>query len=665
MLKPLKRWWQLRTGQVDTPIDNDAPWWFLSLACHVLLLVVLTKILMPDPSQRELRLTANPTEVVDLLPAQTQVTFEPIVPQNIGADSFDATELAPDQTPLLEVVAENPVEITPPPVELGSIMASLEFDQASSDRLSSVPSKGSVGQAVAGASGAIDRITQEILLSLEERKTTVVWLFDQSASLMRQRAEISARFERVYRELDTIASQGSSAFTKHGEKPLLTQVYAFGQSFHRMLPEPSHDGALLREAVDRIERDDSGLEYVFSAVIQTATDFQKLRRVNRLTGQRERNVMIIVVSDEAGDDLPRLDEAVSTVTNLEIPVYVVGIPAPFGREVTQVKWVDPDPQYDQSPQWAPVSQGPESLMVERLQLDYVGGNFEDLEMIDSGFGPFGLTRLCYESGGIYFAVHPNRQLGRRLRESETAEFSAHLQYFFDQDQMRKYKPDYVSIATYQQRLTSNRARQTLVQAAQLSRVGALQSPVLVFPKLNEAAFVNQVNLAQRSAALLEPKMQQLYEVLKQGEAARETELVPRWQAGYDLAYGRVLAGKVRVEAYNAMLALIKTKLKFEDDRNNTWVLRAADSIDIGSQATTMAEKAKYYLQRVIQEHPGTPWAMLAERELATPIGWKWGETFTPPPPEMVAANNNNNNVPRPPQPQPTQPPRQLRPPPKL
>jgi hypothetical protein len=31
------------------------------------------------------------------------------------------------------------------------------------------------------------------------------------------------------------------------------------------------------------------------------------------------------------------------------------------------------------------------------------------------------------------------------------------------------------------------------------------------------------------------------------------------------------------------------------------------------------------LQRVIDEHPNTPWAMMADRELQTPIGWKWTE----------------------------------------
>jgi hypothetical protein len=394
-----------------------------------------------------------------------------------------------------------------------------------------------------------------------------------------------------------------------------------------------------------------------------------LRKVNRLTGERERNVMIIVVSDEAGDDVNRLDECATFCSKLEIPVYVVGVPAPFGREETRVRWVDPDPEFDQTPQWALVSQGPETVMPERVDLDYVGGGFEEFEEIDSGFGPFGLTRLAYETGGIYFAVHPNREIGRAIRQSETANYSAYLRYFFDPEVMRRYKPDYVSRQTYLERLMANKCRQSLVQAAQVSRIGALQPPLLVFPKLDEAAFTNAVSQAQRAAALLEPKMNQMFEILKLGEQDRDQEISPRWRAGYDLAYGRVLAGKVRAEAYNGMLAIAKTKLKFADEKNNTWVLQPADSIETGSQAKTLAEKAQTYLQRVMAEHPGTPWAMMAEKELANPMGWTWKERFTPPPePPQMAMNAPDNpppGIPNVPQPQPLAMPKPKRPPPKL
>jgi hypothetical protein len=671
MWQGLKRWWQVRTRSYDTPFDNEVPFWIVSLTFHLVLLLLMAKILLPSAEQRKVQLLAVPDEPAELEQALPEVSFNPLEQSELGADSFDAADLAAEQTREIEMELEqrNPVEVAKLESVVGELLLNDAFDQASADNLQSLATKGTVGQAVAGAAGAVDRITQEILLSLDERPTLVVWLFDQSASLMQQREEIAQRFERVYSELKILAEGGAEQFKKHGDEPLMTQVYAFGSTFNRMLKEPTSDVALMQEAIGRIERDDTGIEYVFSAVLQSATDFQKLRKVNRLTGARERNVMIIVVSDEAGDDVNRLDECSTFCSKWEIPVYVIGVPAPFGREETRVRWVDPDPEYDQTPQWALVSQGPETVMPERVDLDYVGGGFEEFEEIDSGFGPFGLTRLAYETGGIYFAVHPNREIGRAIRQSETSNYSAYLRYFFDPEVMRRYKPDYVSRQTYMERLMANKCRQSVVQAAQVSRIGALQPPLLVFPKLDEAAFTNAVSQAQRAAALLEPKMNQLYEILKLGEQDRDQEISPRWRAGYDLAYGRVLAGKVRTEAYNGMLAMAKTKLKFTDEKNNTWVLQPADSIETGSQAKTLAEKAQSYLRRVVTEHPGTPWAMMAERELATPLGWTWKEHFTPPPePPQMAMNQPDNpppGVPNVPQPQPLAMPKPKRPPPKL
>ncbi|MDA7929186.1 VWA domain-containing protein, partial [Mariniblastus sp.] len=145
--------------------------------------------------------------------------------------------------------------------------------------------------------------------------------------------------------------------------------------------------------------------------------------------------------------------------------------------------------------------------------------------------------------------------------------------------------------------------------------------------------------------------------------------------GFDLAIGRAIAAKVRASSYNSMLALIKTKLKFDPPgnkktpQNNTWVLVPADVVETGSQDTKLLQKANNYLNRVIEDHPGTPWALLAQRELETPIGWKWEQDYTAPPqPREAGPNNNNNNnnaEPRIPQPRMNAVPKTKRPPPKL
>jgi hypothetical protein len=194
--------------------------------------------------------------------------------------------------------------------------------------------------------------------------------------------------------------------------------------------------------------------------------------------------------------------------------------------------------------------------------------------------------------------------------------------------MRNYRPDYVSVREYEQLLAENKARAALVQAAQLSWITPMEEPTLVFPKLNDADLANRLSRAQQAAAILEPKIQQLCDLLAQGEKDRAKLTVPRWQAGYDLSLGRVLALKVRTESYNAMLAKAKQGMKFTNPKNDTWRLVRADEISVGSVLEKQAQQAKTCLERVVREHHGTPWALLAQQELKEPFGWKWLETYT-------------------------------------
>jgi hypothetical protein len=347
-----------------------------------------------------------------------------------------------------------------------------------------------------------------------------------------------------------------------------------------------------------------------------------------------------------------------------MPVYVVGVPAPFGRVKTMVKWVDPDPNYDQTPQWGAVDQGPETLYPERLRLRFSGeGKTEDI--IDSGFGPFALTRLCYETGGIYFAVHPNRNTSRAVRRRETEAFSAHMRYFFDPEVMRKYRPDYVSQAEYERDVEASPARSALVRAARMTWLETLENPRVRFVARNEAALANLLTEAQKKAAKLEPQLDVIYQTLQQGEEARRHEGTARWQAGYDLAYGRALAAKVRTETYNAMLAMTKRGMKFKNEKNNTWVLKSSNEITAGSQLSNLADKAREYLTRVSKDHPATPWALLAQRELRTPLSWQWEETFTDLAPPRPGRGNNNPRPRRDEQPVKLAKPKPRRPVPKL
>lgn len=623
-------------------IDGDTTAWAMSLVIHLAALAALTVASLTLPStNRPLELAIESLDLVEPEPLSQEFVSSDIASDEIGAMAkggqdgalaaaadFSEQSLVIEQADLLADMADRVAVVMDTEVFQGP-----EFSE-------SMPVQGTGSVGATGAEGAIDRLTHEILTSLEQRPTMVVWLFDQSGSLREERARVIKRFRRIYEELGVIDAADNPAFRRHQDKPLLTAVVGFGAEPTMLTPEPTDRFEEIEQAIEDIRDDKTGQENVFTAIGMVAEKF----RTYRSAKNGKRHVMIVVFTDEAGDDIPLVDDTVSVCRKYAMPVYVVGRPAPFGRQTAYVKYVDPDPRFDQRPQWVPVSLGPESMMPELLKLRFAQQGDEE-ELLDSGFGPYALTRLCYETGGLYFASHPNRAVGRHISGQETNNLSAHIAMFFEPDAMRRYQPDYLPAQEYMRLLHANRARQSLIEAAQMSWTSPMENVRLRFPKRDEAELAQALSLAQRSAAILQPKIDAICQALLAGEEDRAKLEEPRWRAGYDLALGRALAVKVRTDGYNVMLADAKQGKPFKEPKNNTWLLQSDEEF-ANTSLEKLAAKAKTFLERVVEDHPNTPWAALAERELSTPLGWRWEETFTNLPPI------NQGNNPRPPRPNP-------------
>lgn len=631
LIKNLQTWWQEKTGEEETPFDGDSSAFFASLLFHMLLLLIMGLVpLVFDNPNVSLTIAAPMKEEFEepkLMPEE--VASSPLVADEIGANSVGEIGMAMSLAQLVSDVSVVPSIMDLPMDPTSDIAVNVEVSVATGLNFNkNLTVRGATGEGVTGASGAIDRLTEEILRSLEERKTLVVWLFDQSPSLARERASINERFDRIYEELGVIEAAGNPAFSKHEDKPLLTSVMAFGQEVKLMTKQPTDDLQEIKAAVAAIPEDNSGIEKIFSSVYLAAERFKSFRIRDPAKNEPERNVMLIAFTDERGDDLEGLETTISMCRRYTVPVYVVGVPAPFGQEETFVKWIDPDPKYDQTPQWGRVNQGPETLFPERIKLGFSDPRSESPDPMDSGFGPFALTRMCYETGGIYFSVHPNRNVHREVTRDETPTLTAHLKYFFDPQIMRRYRPDYIPAEEYLKQAETNRARAALLLAAKKSWVETLGEPVLRFVRRSGPESANSLAQAQKIGARAEATLLDLYNVLKEGEADRARETTPRWQAGYDLAMGRVLASLVRTQAYNARVAEANRGMPFKNANSNTWVLVPSSDISFDSRLAAPAAKAKEYLQGVMNYHPGTPWELLAKHELETPLGWAWTEEVT-------------------------------------
>ena len=646
-LEPARRWWQEFTGEEETPLDGDTPAWAMSLVLHVVVLLSLALIGLPAIAPRQSSITIlAPTQVVEedvLVAPEMTVAVEEQASASSDAENLEvstavASVLSDDPVVTVDVaealnaeLAISPIDLPPSGAELGDY---LQVGRAGT---------GDTGVGTAGTGGAVDRLTMEIAASLQQRATVVCWVFDQSVSLAGQRKEIAGRLDRVFDELGL-----SGAETKEHE--LLNLVFAYGQKVAPLVKEPTRETGEVVKAIESIPIDESGVEMTFTAIAEAAKKAKQVR-----ISPTKRNVMIIVFTDEVGNDQQYADQVAAFCRAQAMRVYVVGVPAPFGKREVKMKFTEFDPRYADDVQWAVVEQGPETLHPEVVQVR--SGRDAD-EPIDSGFGPFSLSKLCAETGGLYFCVHANRNASGRVSDGEVADMASRLRYFFDPAVMRSYRPDYQPAAKIEKMLASNRAMRSLVDAARSSQVAPMDSPTLEFPRQDDGALALLLGEAQKKAAVLQPKIDAIYGILSAGLPDRDKVTEKRWQAGYDLALGRVMAVKVRTDSYNIMLAQAKTGMRFKNPKNDTWrLVPDADISAVGSQTEKLAGQTLTLLKRVVDEHPGTPWAQMAAEELRQPLGYRWDEDFTGVnAPKMGAGGGGVNN--------PTDDKRRMLPPPK-
>jgi hypothetical protein len=470
--------------------------------------------------------------------------------------------------------------------------------------------KGNGAEHVGGVEGAVDRIAVEILRRLEQGRTLVIWAFDASGSLQAERHRLEKHIQTVYTHIAQLDENRLSE-----EKGLLTLVVAFGQDRKAMTPKPTAELSEILEAIGNVPTDETGVETTFSTVAEIVSRWGRYKDVEG----RAYHPMIIIVTDEVGDDENRLEEAVERAQRVKVPVYVLGSQALFGRIYGYMDYVDPKSK--RLFHGVQVRQGPESAMLEDIHLPfwYSGPQFDVLE---AGFGPYGLSRLASTTGGIYFVT---RFTGRRMG--------------FNPARMKEYKPDWVRRDQYEAALAKSPLRQAIINAAQITQQRLPGMPALVFPPVESPNFkdvmaTNQA-LAERTAYTVDEALGPINAVAK----LRDRETSRRWQAHYDLARGRLLAMKVRCYEYNwACARLKKDPPKFTSPRANAWRLVPGSAVQYSEKAAAAGRDAERLLHRVIQEHPETPWALLAQRELKDPFGFKWVETYVPPRPR----NDGNN-----------------------
>ena len=595
-------------------LEVEGPAWIASVVVHSLLLCGLALAgyhARHDPAGREF--TGSVDNLLD--PVASDTTFQdldqrPDPPSVVpAAGSFSpnlSTTLSPGSVspPNIQTSVDSPNAPAPP-----IALANLDVRRATESVLpkaallnQSISIKGNGAEHVGGVEGAVDRLAIEIIRRLEQGPTLVAWAFDASGSLSVERERLAKHIEAVYTHIEQLDRNHLTE-----DKGLMTLVVSFGQDRKALTPHPTGDLSEILEAIRSVPLDTTGTEMTFTAVAEIV---KKWGRYKDADGHPYRT-MVVVVTDEVGDDENRLEAAVEAATKAKVPVYVLGSQAVFGRLHGYMDYTDPKTK--QVFRNVEVRQGPESVVPEQIRLPfwYDGPQYD---LIESGFGPYALSRLASATGGIYFVARfGSRRLG------------------FDPAKMRAYNPDWVSRAKYEDSVARSPLRQAVLNAAlatqqKLPGMPSLYFPPIAAPEFKDSLAANQA-LAERTAYTVEEALAPLDAVAK----LRDRETSRRWQAQYDLARGRLLAMKVRCYEYNWICARMKKDPpKFENPRSNAWRLVAEEPSGYSEKVADAAQEARKLLRRVVDEHPDTPWALLAARDLKDPLGFKWVESYIPP-----------------------------------
>ncbi|MFM8571757.1 MAG: hypothetical protein ACKOAU_09195 [Pirellula sp.] len=193
---------------VEDELDDEPASWFdqdslaflASVGAHVLVVLALASVtIATQPKLLSVLINSEPiAEELAPIDVVTDIAYSDTPSEDFGADSIGSVDMALSSAPLVADVSA--VEATDLDVSIpdGDVNVTLTVEKAVGLTEAPKAVRGMTGVGTTGTDGAVDRVTYEILQSLEERPTLVVWVFDSSISMVKRRQEISDRVDRIY-----------------------------------------------------------------------------------------------------------------------------------------------------------------------------------------------------------------------------------------------------------------------------------------------------------------------------------------------------------------------------------------------------------------------------------------------------------------------------------
>jgi hypothetical protein len=444
---------------------------------------------------------------------------------------------------------------------------------------------------------SLDQIAREILRHLTQHKLTVLWLFDESESMKDDQKAVNQKFDRITSELK---SHAEAQDKKKVVEPLTHVVASFGGDLHYIQEKPTADISVIAKAIDKIPVDESGVENTLHALGIIIDKYSNLIK-------KDRKLLVVLVTDESGDDGGYVEEAHQAVVSRGVPIYIIGRQALFGAENAHLQYVDP---VTKDVYWPTIRRGPETADVELMQWDGLHDRWDEQP---SGLPPYELARITKDSGGIYFLLPSEENM--RVRQREKAYRIADL---------KEYAPDYKSRIAYVSERQKSEFRRTLYDVILATKWRTSNDGSFYYPRHFKINPAEMVPAAQQAIGLSTERLNLLLAIqakLEKIQKLRDREPEKRWQAHYDLMLAQVVAYQVKSYEYRACMEdMIKNPPKPKkmptSDLVVEWVIdHSGERIAPKERTDKKIAEATKLLKEVIDRHPRTPWADLAQDEL--------------------------------------------------
>jgi hypothetical protein len=439
---------------------------------------------------------------------------------------------------------------------------------------------------------ALDQLAREILRHLKDHKITVVWLFDESVSQQDDQKIILQKFDRVSSELKVNIDT-----SKKAAGALNHTVVGFGERMDYVIDKPREDIDQIGQAIRRLKIDSTGIENTMHAIVDVVDHYSPLIRK-----EKDRQVLIVLVTDESGDDGADIEEARLALKKYKVPLYVLGRQSIFGYPYAHHKYTDP---VTKDVYWPLIRRGPETADLELFQWD---GLYDRWDERPSGFAPYELARLTKDSNGIYFLL-PSEEFMRLKQREDTYSIT----------QLREYMPEYDNRMIYAEKRNASPLRQTIHAIVSegknflYRREFPIDSPELVKLAFEEGS---KATLKLNTLLAVQTRLESLAK-------ARDREPEKRWQAHYDLMLAQTVAFQVKAYEYRALMASIVNKPPVPKGRAGgdnmiTWVVNhSTKPLAPKNETAKKYAEAERLLKSVVAKHPKTPWGDLAQDILNT------------------------------------------------